>query len=58
MSYAQSSPENPLDWVVSKFARDIPGVAHAVLVSVDGLLIAASEHLPPCLLYTSDAADD
>jgi predicted regulator of Ras-like GTPase activity (Roadblock/LC7/MglB family) len=48
MSYAQSSvQENPLDWLVSKFARDIPGVAHAVLVSVDGLLIAASEHLPP-----------
>ena len=31
---------------MSKFARDVPGVAHAVLVSVDGLLIAASEHLP------------
>jgi predicted regulator of Ras-like GTPase activity (Roadblock/LC7/MglB family) len=48
MSYASTSPqENPLDWLVSKFARDIPGVAHAVVVSVDGLLIAASEHLPP-----------
>jgi uncharacterized protein len=47
MSYAPgSSQENPLGWLVSKFARDIPGVAHAVLVSVDGLLIAASEHLP------------
>lgn len=38
--------ENSLDWLVSNFARDVPGVAHAVLVSVDGLLIAASEHLP------------
>lgn len=48
MSYAQrSQQDNPLDWLVSKFAYDIPGVAHAVLVSVDGLLIAASEHLPP-----------
>jgi uncharacterized protein len=48
MSYAQrSQQDNPLDWLVSKFAHDIPGVAHAVLVSVDGLLIAASEHLPP-----------
>ncbi len=48
MTYAQGSPQdNPLDWLVSKFAREIPGVAHAVLVSVDGLLIAASEHLPP-----------
>ena len=43
----RSSQENPLNWLVSKFARDIPGVAHAVLVSVDGLLIAASDHLPP-----------
>jgi predicted regulator of Ras-like GTPase activity (Roadblock/LC7/MglB family) len=51
MSAASGSPqrsprENPLDWLVSKFARDIPGVAHAVLVSVDGLLVAASDHLP------------
>ena len=38
--------ENSLDWLVSKFAREVPGVAHAVLVSVDGLLMAASEHLP------------
>lgn len=36
-----------LDWLVTKFAREVPGVAHAVLVSVDGLLIAASEHMPP-----------
>lgn len=43
----RSAREHPLDWLVSKFARDIPGVAHAVLVSVDGLLIAASDHLPP-----------
>lgn len=43
----QSSPETSLDWLVSKFARDVPGVAHAVLVSVDGLRVAASEHLPP-----------
>ncbi|MBS4728946.1 roadblock/LC7 domain-containing protein [Mycobacterium sp. SM1] len=38
---------NSLDWLVSHFAREVPGVSHAVLVSVDGLLIAASEHLPP-----------
>jgi predicted regulator of Ras-like GTPase activity (Roadblock/LC7/MglB family) len=47
MSAPGSSQENPHAWLVSKFARDIPGVAHAVLVSVDGLLITASEHLPP-----------
>ena len=38
--------DNALDWLVSNFAREVPGVSHAVLVSVDGLLIAASEHLP------------
>jgi hypothetical protein len=37
---------NTLDWLVSKFAREVPGVAHALLVSVDGLPIAASERLP------------
>ncbi|CKM96838.1 roadblock/LC7 domain-contain protein [Mycobacterium tuberculosis] len=39
-------PDSPLDWLVSKFAREVPGVAHALLVSVDGLPVAASEHLP------------
>jgi predicted regulator of Ras-like GTPase activity (Roadblock/LC7/MglB family) len=41
-----SPPGSPLDWLVSKFAREVPGVAHALLVSVDGLPIAASEDLP------------
>ena len=36
-----------LGWLLANFADRVPGVAHAVLVSVDGLLIAASEHLPP-----------
>lgn len=40
------SPYSPLDWLVSKFVREVPGVAHALLVSVDGLPVAASEHLP------------
>src|SRR6202140_1414665 len=35
-----------LDWLVSVFAREIPGVSHAILVSADGLQVAASEHLP------------
>ena len=37
---------NSLDWLVSNFTREVPGVAHAVLVSVDGLLVAVSERLP------------
>jgi predicted regulator of Ras-like GTPase activity (Roadblock/LC7/MglB family) len=42
----QPPHDKSLDWLVSAFARDVPGVAHAVLVSADGLLVAASEHLP------------
>jgi predicted regulator of Ras-like GTPase activity (Roadblock/LC7/MglB family) len=41
-----SDSSRPLDWLVSNFASDIPGVTHAVLVSADGLLMAASAHLP------------
>lgn len=35
-----------LDWLVSKFAHEVAGVSHAILVSADGLLMAASEHMP------------
>ncbi len=35
-----------LDWLVARFARETPGVTHAILVSADGLLVAASEHMP------------
>jgi hypothetical protein len=34
-----------LDWLVTRFVREVPGVAHALLVSVDGLPVAVSEHL-------------
>jgi predicted regulator of Ras-like GTPase activity (Roadblock/LC7/MglB family) len=33
-------------WLVNNFAEKVPGVAHAVVVSVDGLLLAASSRLP------------
>ncbi|MEZ0358232.1 dynein regulation protein LC7 [Mycobacterium sp. ENV421] len=46
MTVPQRPQNNSLDWLVSNFARDVHGVSHAVLVSVDGLLIAASEQLP------------
>jgi uncharacterized protein len=36
----------PLDWFVSNFVRDVPGVSHAILVSADGLLMASSSQLP------------
>lgn len=41
-----TSGGSALDWLVTKFAREVPGVAHALLVSVDGLPVAASEHMP------------
>ena len=42
----QRALDSSLDWLVSNFSREVPGVAHALLVSVDGLAVAASEHLP------------
>ncbi|MFE4503080.1 roadblock/LC7 domain-containing protein [Rhodococcus sp. NPDC056743] len=42
---AQETPRS-LDWLVSGFARDVQGVSHAIIVSADGLLSAASTHLP------------
>jgi predicted regulator of Ras-like GTPase activity (Roadblock/LC7/MglB family) len=35
-----------LSWLVSGFAQRVPGVAHAIVVSSDGLLVAVSDHLP------------
>jgi uncharacterized protein len=35
-----------LDWVVSRFVDEVPGTAHGILVSADGLLTAASAQLP------------
>jgi predicted regulator of Ras-like GTPase activity (Roadblock/LC7/MglB family) len=45
---ADSAPATTrtLDWFVSNFVRDVPGVSHAILVSADGLLMASSSHLP------------
>jgi uncharacterized protein len=38
--------ESELGWLVSSFTREVPGVAHAVMVSADGLMVAASDGLP------------
>jgi predicted regulator of Ras-like GTPase activity (Roadblock/LC7/MglB family) len=35
-----------LNWLVANFANRVPGIAHAVAVSADGLLLAVSEGLP------------
>jgi hypothetical protein len=36
-----------LDWLVTDFTTRIPAVAHAVVVSADGVLLARSEDIPP-----------
>src|SRR5688572_24762536 len=35
-----------LSWLLANFCERVPGVAHAVAVSADGLLLAASRDLP------------
>jgi len=43
---AQLSREaQSVNWLVSSFVRRLPGVAHAIVVSSDGLLMAVSERL-------------
>jgi predicted regulator of Ras-like GTPase activity (Roadblock/LC7/MglB family) len=34
-----------LDWLVNDFVRRVSGVTHALVVSVDGLKLAVSEHV-------------
>lgn len=33
-------------WLITDFVRAVPGIAHAVVVSADGLLLAGSQGLP------------
>ena len=35
-----------LDWLVTRFASQVTDAAHAILVSADGLLMAASSSIP------------
>lgn len=43
-----SHPSQPgqFGWLVTDFTERVPGVAHAVVVSADGLLLTASAKLP------------
>lgn len=41
-----SGDERDLDWLMTKFVADVPDAAHAILVSADGLLMAASGSIP------------
>lgn len=46
MTYSSTAPTDNPSWLVSAFAEEVAGVAHAALVSADGLLVAASHALP------------
>ncbi|OLF13077.1 two-component system histidine kinase [Actinophytocola xinjiangensis] len=46
MTSETTATEPSLGWLVSAFTQEVPGVTHAVLVSADGLLVAASDGLP------------
>ncbi|WP_433614787.1 roadblock/LC7 domain-containing protein [Dactylosporangium sp. CA-139114] len=41
------TPTTGLDWLLSGFTQRVTGVRHTVAVSGDGLLVAASNELPP-----------
>lgn len=45
MSVPRTQPGH-FGWLVDDFVNRVPGVAHAVVVSADGLLLTASNHLP------------
>ena len=42
----QTQSARDLTWLITDFTERVPGVTHAVVVSVDGLLLVASAHLP------------
>ena len=43
---AEASDERSLDWLVTRLVDEVPDVAHAILLSADGLLMAASASIP------------
>ena len=42
----QPMSSNSFSWLITDFVRRVPGVAHSVVVSADGLLLAGSQGLP------------
>jgi predicted regulator of Ras-like GTPase activity (Roadblock/LC7/MglB family) len=41
-----TQPAQDLNWLVTNFAEQVPSVAHAIVVSSDGLPVAYSQGLP------------
>ena len=44
---AIARPAQDLNWLVTNFAEQVPSVAHAIVVSSDGLPLACSDGFPP-----------
>ena len=42
-----TSSVQDLNWLITNFVERVPAVAHAIVVSADGLLLAFSEGFPP-----------
>jgi uncharacterized protein len=42
VSFSPDAPDRELDWLTSNFATRIPGVVSVVVLSTDGLVLAAS----------------
>jgi predicted regulator of Ras-like GTPase activity (Roadblock/LC7/MglB family) len=45
-AHAKASNAGSFAWLITDFVHRVPGAAHAVVVSADGLLLAASRGLP------------
>ncbi|GAA2051612.1 roadblock/LC7 domain-containing protein [Catenulispora yoronensis] len=45
MSLNSTGPTDNLDWLLNDFALRVPGIVHALAVSADGLVVAASADL-------------
>ncbi|RZQ61802.1 roadblock/LC7 domain-containing protein [Amycolatopsis suaedae] len=43
---ASAAQSGSFGWLITDFVRRVPGAAHAVVVSADGLLLSASDGLP------------
>ncbi len=46
MTSSQTREVSQFGWLVTNFTERVPNVAHAVVISADGLLLTASDRLP------------
>jgi predicted regulator of Ras-like GTPase activity (Roadblock/LC7/MglB family) len=46
MTASRSRQVDQFGWLITNFTERVPGVAHAVVISVDGLLLTSSAGLP------------